>query len=174
MPSIAGIAEDDPETFPSSIGRRAWVYAGILFVLLLSTLMTAFWWTVQDPSFAPFAGLLAVVILYSTLFLLRVLFRTRLEISRSGLAYYCVQYDLSASWNQITKLEENRILGIWPHQVLYVVSPTIKSNRWFDPPPKLGFLLSRDQVPIGPRLWERNEELLERVRRYAPQIDAAA
>jgi hypothetical protein len=129
--------------------------------------------TRRDPSFAPFLILLLLVLAYNSLYLHDVFYLTRLEISQTGITYcWGGRHTISAPWDRVKGIRTRRLLGITIWEELQVEAPSVKRTWWF--PLVLPFLLKPPRIPLGPRIWEREEDLRERIRQRAPAAFPAA
>jgi hypothetical protein len=159
--------------FHAAVRRRAPFY-GIAWALVSSwMILIMVRETARDTTFAPIAVLFAIVLTYTTFTLYVQFFRSRIEVSPTGIRYYSTQYVLSAPWSQVKGLAHGKTLFIWPRMELRVARPSIQRNLWFDWG-NIVPLSKRDTIPLGPGLWDQEAELLHAIHTYAPSINAAA
>ena len=164
----------DTSVFRTRAYSRAWFYLGLWAVACVYGLAVLFQLTQRDVSFGPFAALWVAVLAYNSVFLYRLLVRSRLEVSSWGIRYRHVRYDLEVPWSKVQELRTVRLPGFRDLRFLRVDGALITSNKLLDPLPHLDFMSTRDRIPLGPRVWEREDELMRRIRSYGPTATAAA
>lgn len=129
--------------------------------------------TARHISFAPFAILFTIVIVYLTLLLYMQFFHSRIQLSPAGIRYSRAQYVLSAPWSQVNGLVHRKILFVRPITELHVTGPSIQRILLFDWG-NIPLLSKRESIPLGPGIWEREAELLQEIEIRVPHIKIAA